>query len=503
MRLSGWITGAACALVLTFLSTGATAMDAVNNVLVKLHVTQRSPDLARPWTKANPTKASGSGVILEGNRILTNAHVVLHASQVFVQADQTTEKVTAEVQFIAPDLDLAIVTVKDKSFFEGRKPLPFAEKIPNVKDTVNVYGYPEGGDQLSITEGIISRIEYSKLNYNGAALRIQVDAALNPGNSGGPAVVGGKIVGLVFSKVSQADNIGYLIAAEEVTRFLDDVADGAYDGKVSLRGVDFQTTENQALRTRLGLKKGKDGIMVRSLRVPEEKCPLRPWDVVTHIGDHAIDQQGDVKVRDDLRLSFAYLIPKLAVNGAVPLTVLRDGKVLQVDVPVSSKEDLLMPFLGNDYPRYFIHGPMVFTPMTQEIATKMIGPIEMYLRGLGNPILTRQFDRPAFPGEEMIVLGARLFPHEVSKGYDSTSFALVEKINDTKVKNLAHVVELIRDAEGEYLTVTLCGRYDVLVFNRQELLDVTEDILADEGIRNQFSDDLKDVWEGKKKGNNE
>lgn len=494
MRLSGWMVFTVCALV----STGALAKDPVSDALVKLHVTQRSPDFARPWTKANPTKSSGSGVIIDGRRILTNAHVVLHASQVFVQANQTTEKVTAEVEFIAPDLDLAIVTVKDESFFEGREPLPFVTDIPDVKDTVNVYGYPEGGDQLSITEGIVSRIEYSRANYDASVLRIQVDAALNPGNSGGPAVVDGKIIGLVFSKVSQADNIGYLIAAEEITRFLADVADGTYDGKPSLQCIYGQTTENQALRDRLGLKKGIDGLMVRDLRGSDEECPLRRWDVITHIGDHPIDQQGDVKIRDDLRLSFAYLVPKLAVDGKIPLKILRDGKSMDVQVPVGSKEDLLMPYLGNDYPRFFIHGPMVFTPMTQELATKMVGPMEMYLRYYGNTALARQYERQAFPGEELIVLGYRLFPHEVSKGYDTTMFALVEEINGTQVKNLAHLVELIRDAEGEYLTVTLCGRYELLVFKRQELSEVTEEILADEGIRYQFSPDLKETWEGKK-----
>ncbi|MBN1591335.1 MAG: trypsin-like peptidase domain-containing protein [Pirellulales bacterium] len=495
MRLRVCIVWTMC----TLASTGVLAKDSVTDSLVKLHVTQRSPDLVRPWTKANSVKTSGSGVIIDGHRILTNAHVVLHASQVFLQANQSTEKVTGKVLFIAPDLDLAIVTAEDESFFEGRKPLSLAKALPNIKDTVNVYGYPEGGDQLSITEGIISRIEYARLSYDGAALRIQVDAALNPGNSGGPAVVDGKIVGLVFSKISQADNIGYLIAAEEIARFLDDVADGTYDGKPAIRAAWFQTTENEALRDRLGLKRGDGGLMVRDLRVAEDDCPLRRWDVITHIGQHKIDQQGDVEVRDDLRLNFIYLVPQLAANGTVPLKILRDGETLDVNVDVTNSIDRLMPFLGNDYPRYFIHGPMLFTPMTQELATKMLGPLEMYMRYYGNSVPSRQYDRQDYPGEELVVLGYRLFPHETSKGYDSVSFALVEKINGTKVKNLAHLVELIRDAKGEYLTVTLCGRYELLVFHRQELFDVTEEILADEGIRNQFSDDLKEVWEGKKK----
>ncbi|HBO43121.1 MAG TPA: serine protease [Planctomycetaceae bacterium] len=492
--ICGWIIATACGLV----SDGAFARDAISESLVKLHVTQRSPDLVRPWKKANPASTSGSGVIIDGNRILTNAHVVIHASQVFVQADQTTDKVVGKVACIAPDLDLAIVTVEDEAFFENRKPLPLADALPKVKDTVNVYGYPEGGDQLSITEGIVSRIEYARLSYDGAALRIQVDAALNPGNSGGPAIVDGKIIGLVFSKVTKADNIGYLIAAEEIKLFLEDVADGKYDGKQDLQSVWLQTTENEALRTRLGLGKGEGGLMVREVRKGEKDCPLRPWDVITHIGEHAIDQQGDVQVRDDLRLRFSYYITDLAVDGKIPVKVLRDGKTLDMEVPITNQVDRVVPYLGNDYPRYFIHGPMLFTPVTQELATQIVGPWEMYMRYFGNPLPSRQYDRQAFPGEELVVLGNRLFPGTVSKGYDPTPLAVVEKINDTPVKNLAHLVELIRDAEGEYLIVTLCGRYELLVFNRQELIDATEEILADEGIRNQYSDDLRDVWEAKK-----
>jgi len=482
-----------------FISTAASARDGVRASLVKLYVTQRPPDLRCPWKKENPIEGSGSGVIIEGNRILTNAHVVLHANRVFLQADESTEKVTGDVAFIAPELDLAIVTARDPSFFKGRKPLPLASDIPSIKQTVNVYGYPEGGDQLSVTEGIVSRIECATTEFGGMVVRIQVDAALNPGNSGGPAVVDGKIVGLVFSKINKADNIGYLIAAEEIRRFLDDVADGTYDGKPVLCAVELLTTENATLRERLGLKNGMDGIMVRDLHVPMEESPLRRWDVIMAIGDHPIDRQGNVRIRDDLRLNFNYFVPKLAVNGKVPLTVLRDGRQLHLDVPVTAKVNRLMPCLGNDCPRYFIHGPMVFTPMTQELANALSGPeSELYLRSYNNPLLSRQCDCQVFPGEELVVLGDRLLPHEISKGYDATWYAIVEKINGVKVRNLVHLVELIRDARGKYLTVELCGRHDLLVFRREELRDVTEETLADEGIRNRCSDDLKDVWEKKK-----
>ncbi len=108
-----------------------------------------------------------------------------------------------------------------------------------------VYGYPQGGSTLSITKGIVSRIEFAGYNEGISGVRIQVDAAINPGNSGGPALVDGKMVGLIFSKLTQADNIGYIIPSEEIDLFLKDVADGTYDGKPSMHEA-LQTFENDA-----------------------------------------------------------------------------------------------------------------------------------------------------------------------------------------------------------------------------------------------------------------
>ena len=67
------------------------------------------------------------------------------------------------------------------------------------------------------------------------------------------------------------------------------------------------------------------------------------------------------------------------------------------------------------------------------------------------------------------------------------------------MRNLAHLVELLRDAKGEFLTIDLAGAGAPLVFRREEVLKATEDILSDEGVRKQYSDDLESVWHGGKK----
>ena len=219
----------------------------IRESVVKISATMRYPDLIHPWTKHSPQEASATGVVIDGKRILTNAHVVLYASQLFVESYQSSDKLPARVEAVGPGIDLAVIRLEDESFFDKRLPVVRTEALPEVRDSVLVYGYPQGGSTLSVTKGIVSRIEYSIYGEATAGLRVQVDAAINPGNSGGPAFVDGKMIGLIFSKLGQSDNIGYIIPSEEIDVFLKDVADGSYDGKPSLHEA-LQTLENNALR---------------------------------------------------------------------------------------------------------------------------------------------------------------------------------------------------------------------------------------------------------------
>lgn len=321
-----------CLTISMTLPVSFVAADEIRDAVVKIHVTQRKPDFMRPWTKASSKKSTGSGAIISGNRILTNAHVVLYASQIFVQFHQTTDRVPAKVVHRWVGLDLALLELEEPAELAGRPTLEIATGLPRVKDTVNVYGYPMGGDDMAVTEGIISRIEFSSYSPSVSGVRIQVDAALNPGNSGGPAIVDGKIVGLVFSGIRTAENIGYLIPAEEIQLFLRDCDDGSLDGKWALYDR-LQTTENESLRASLGLDDDTTGVMIRE-PYSDENYPLEKWDVITHIDDEPIDNKGKVKVRDDLQLLFQYRIPELANDGTVSLQIIRDKQAQTVNVPV-------------------------------------------------------------------------------------------------------------------------------------------------------------------------
>jgi S1-C subfamily serine protease len=476
-----------------------TPSSAVENSVVKIFASARYPDLAKPWTKQAPTEVTGSGVVIEGKRILTNAHVVLFASEVQVQANQTGDKISATVEAIAPGIDLATLKLDEEKFFDSHAPLPRAEKLPAIKDAVMVYGYPTGGASLSITKGIVSRIEFVNYNFPVSGLRIQIDAAINPGNSGGPAVDGDKMIGLAFSHLGGSENIGYIIPCEEIDLFLHDLADGHYDGKPALFD-EFQTLENPALRSFLKLDKSVEGMIVRQPFKRESDYPLREWDVVTKIGDAPIDDEGMVKIGNNLRVRFLYSVQKVARKGKLPLTIVRANKPMEVEVPVSPDYPLVISDWKGDYPPYFVFGPLVFSEATAQLVTgltKIPKGAEwiVTLAYLGSPLITRYGDQPRSEGERLVYVSSPFFPHKLAKGYGNPALRVVKAVNKQPVKNLKQLTELLRDTKDEFITIEFAGRgSETLVLPRTETIAATEAILTDNGVRSQGSPDVLAVW---------
>lgn len=468
----------------------------VEDSVVKVFSNVRLPNIVQPWLKQGSQEATGTGVVIEGNRILTNAHVVSYASDVSVQPRQSDERFEARVVAYAPAVDLALLEVEDATLFENRPPLERATELPSIQAKVAAYGYPVGGSSLSVTQGIVSRIEYTSYSLASMGLRIQIDAAVNPGNSGGPALVDGKMIGLVFSMLAGGQNIGYIIPNEEIEMFLTDVADGKYDGKPRVLDV-FQTLENQALRAKLGVDKKVKGMVVRAPAKRDEAYPLEEWDVVTHIGDYAIDNEAQVKLRENLRVAFYYVFPKIVKENSVPLTVLRGKETLQVTLPLGGNDQRVVSELRGRYPRWFLHGPLVFAPAYLEA-------ISTYFQG--NPglsqrdtlLLQRRMDGQAFPGEELVVVTTPLLKHRITRGYGEVIGQVVGDVNGTPVKNLNHLVELLRDCQDEFVTIRFAETSsETLVFRNNELRASTTEIMSDFGIPRRGSDDVEATWNAK------
>lgn len=488
--------------------TGTTASaSALENSVVKVFSTLRRPDPYKPWSKAAPQDVTGSGVVIDGRRILTNAHVVGYASQVQVQANGSGDKMPATVLAISRGMDLALLKLDDDSFFDSHKPAPRANVLPDVRDAVLAYGYPMGGTSLSITKGIVSRIEFVPYRFPASGLRIQIDAAINPGNSGGPVIAGDKMIGLAFAGAQNAQNIGYIIPNEEIELFLREQAAGKTgkegEGKPAMFDV-TQTLENPALRSFLKLGKNVEGVVVMSPMKKDAAYPLKEWDVITHIGDAAIDNQGMVKLNANSRVRFQYRVQQVAKNGILPLTVVRNGAVMKVGLPVSAERPMLIADLQGDYPSYFIYGPIVFSRGTAEFLASAnsnataLAAMSFY----GNPLVTRRGDAPDAAREELVVIAAPFFPHKLMTGYSNRFGAVVQSINGVPVRSLAHLVTLLRDQTDDLLTI----RFDqhggeTIVVPRKDMLAATDSVLTDNGIRSEASPDMLAIWNEKTPAN--
>ncbi|MFZ6817834.1 trypsin-like peptidase domain-containing protein [Undibacterium sp. Ji22W] len=467
--------------------------------VVKVFSTLRGPDPFKPWGKASPQEVTGSGVVIEGRRILTNAHVVEYASQVQVQTGQEGDKVSATVVAISRGMDLAILKLDDEKFFETHAAVVRSNKLPEVTDAVFAYGYPTGGNSLSITKGIVSRIEFVDYDGSTGGLRIQIDAAINPGNSGGPVIAGEKMIGLAFSGLMNAQNIGYIIPNEEIEIFLKDIVDNKYDGKPSLLDV-TQTLENPTVREYLKLDKNVEGCIVHKPYDGAANAGLHEWDVITHIGDTPIDNQCMVKLKPSVRVMFKYKVQQVAINGKVPLSVIRAGKAMQVQAPVYTARPHLIGDLQGGYPSYFIFGPIVFSRATVEYLSFLSNNAPA-LNGYAynaSPLVTLRGEMPTKEREELVVVSSPFFPHKLVTGYSNRFGSVIYSINGIPVKSLKHLVSLLRDMQDDLIVIHYDQRYgETMVLPRKAMLAETEGVLSDNGIRSQGSADMMAIWNSK------
>jgi hypothetical protein len=208
-----------------------------------------------------------------------------------------------------------------------------------------------------------------------------------------------------------------------------------------------------------------------------------------------------VKLGPNLRVRFQYRVQQVAKDGKVPLTVIRGGTPMQVQVPVSGRRPLLIPDLNGGYPSYFIYGPIVFSRATEEyLAFISANAATLNAYGYnGSPLVTRRGEAPSVRHEELVVVSSPFFPHKLVAGYSNRFGSVVESVNGMPVRSLRHLVSLLRDLKDDLVVLRFDQREgETIVLPRKAMLEATDEILSDNGIRSQGSPDMMDIWNGKK-----
>mmetsp|Transcript_24501 Transcript_24501/g.67832 ORF Transcript_24501/g.67832 Transcript_24501/m.67832 type:complete len:528 (+) Transcript_24501:175-1758(+) len=428
----------------------------------------------QPWQRTQQTKATGSGFVIDGERILTNAHVVKAAVDIRVRPSGSTRRFLAKVLTYAPDVDLALLVIagdKEKTDFfsswggngtEGngspqtKRPrksfaLEFADDLPALQESVHVVGYPTGGTTICVTEGVVSRIDLTAISTFNMMLAIQVDSAVNPGNSGGPAFnKEGKVTGVAFrkktgTKSKSVDNIGYLIPAKVVKAFLRRCnAKGTYTLSPAMP-YRWHPLENKSLRLAHAVPDSIHGVLLTSV-CPSFEDILQKGDVLTKIDDKAVADDGQVILRGtDELVQHAGLLLAKHVDEPVVFSVYRDGKEIACAPPNGKKSVILrdIPTIVRRWknvdlmPEYLILGALVMLPFSWPLRSES---------KCGLQLQSAAFDwykrwPSEWEGNDALVILVDVFSHELSFSY-IRPWRRVVKYNGVIIRSLKHLQEL-------------------------------------------------------------
>jgi S1-C subfamily serine protease len=333
--------------------------------VVRVLATRQRPDYECPWQARTPSHSSGSGVVIDEQRVLTGAHVVADATFVQIQKSSDPDRALATVEAVSHDCDLALLNVEGPAL-KGIEPAPLGD-LPSRRDKVSVVGFPVGGEEISITEGVVSRVEVQRYTHSQRQmLAVTVDAAINKGNSGGPVFREGKVVGIAFQKLTSADNIGEMVPTPIIEAFLDAVREERALA-VPCLGLRTQGLENPLLREQSGLKNGQRGVLVIGIDSDSSADgALQVGDALTAIEGHPIANNGSILYRDRFRTHFGVLLGERHVGDTVTLDLVRAGESLSTSVTLKRCAQLVQRSQYDIQPTYFIYGGMVFQPLSRD-----------------------------------------------------------------------------------------------------------------------------------------
>jgi S1-C subfamily serine protease len=382
-----------------------------------------------------------------------------------VEKENDPKKYVATVEFIAHDCDLAQLKVEDPDFWKDTKPLNLGP-VPEIESSVSVYGYPIGGERMSVTKGIVSRIDFRTYAHSvmDSHLCIQIDAAINPGNSGGPVLQDGKVVGVAFQGLGGADaqNVGYMIPTPVIRHFLKDIEDGHYDRYMDLSISTFPLM-NTAHRRALGLPDDDRGIAVTSVG-SASVCAgkLRPGDVLLKID--ALDIQSDGMVQlDGERLQMAEVAERKFKGDAAKFEVWRDRKIVTETVTFERAWPYTYQATSYDPPRYVVFGGLLFQPLNRNlIATYRFASPRVF------HYFAHFIDEELYKERDDVIILTALLPDPINTYLEEFREGILKTVNGAAIRDMKQLSAELGKQADEYV-IEFEGHGRPLVLQRADL----------------------------------
>ena len=461
-----------------------------------MYATHSEPNWSLPWQRKRQFQSTSSGFIIAGRRVLTNAHSVAHHSQVKLKHRGSEVKYLARVLSIGSECDLALLTVDDPAFWASVTPVKLG-RLPRLQASCLVVGYPIGGETLSVTAGVVSRIEMTAYAHSSAELLgIQIDAAINSGNSGGPVFSDdGSCVGVAFQSLGKgedADGIGYIIPTPVIEHFLSDfAAHRAFTG-FPILGLEYQTMESGDLRKALGLSPTQKGVLVRGVEPTGSTGGLlKRGDVLLEFDGQPIAVDGTVPFRVGERIGFSHLVSGKQVGDTARLKIFSDRKEKTLTVTLRPPNRLLP--VSPHKTSYYVFGGVVFLPASVPYLRSEYGT--HYDFDAPVRLLEKLLHGAKKTDDEDAVVLAHVLAHECNLGYETLVNVLVLAVNGTPVHNLAQLAQLIEATAGPYVLIDL-DHGQLLALDAAAARAASQSILETHSIAKRCSPDIEEALGG-------
>ena len=441
--------------------------------VVRVFATSQDPDFDGPWQARTPSNSTGSAVVIGPGLLLTGAHVVANATFMQIQKLSHPDKAIARVKAVSHDCDLALLEVFDPpDFLDDIEPAAVGD-MPKLRDEVAVVGYPVGGEEISITEGVVSRIEVQRYSHSQRhLLAVTVDAAINAGNSGGPVFGDGKVVGIAFQKLTGVDNIGEMVPPPIIRSFLRGVETGKQPDIPAL-GITTQNLENPLLRRQLGLGDGERGVVVLHVDYSgSADGVLEPRDVITAIDGLPIANNGTIQFMGRYRTRYDVVLGAKYIGDRVKIDIKRGGKPKTVELELARWQPLVPRSRYDQPPQYFVYGGLVFQTLTRDYLTTW----DKWWNKAPKEFLNYYYLGYRSPEQHEVVILTQILADEINVGYAHLYNEAVATLNGKQPLDMEEFVARLSSARGVVEITTTSG--GMIMFDADEARKATARILA-------------------------
>jgi S1-C subfamily serine protease len=467
---------------------GAQTPPTIETQVLRVMATKNASYYHKPWKSPDFNTSRGSGFFFKDEKnfpgrkglILTNAHVVSMGQSIQVSNGREKLRYNVKTVGVCDSADFALLEMEpgDFALYEKRNgpvlPLELGDSDTlRVGDKVLGWGYPLGGERISKSEqGEISRIEVSSYAYSQEYwLMIQASLQQNRGNSGGPVLKDGRVVGISFQGMKTTDRINYFIPINLVKHLIPLLNDQS--------AIPQWRSAIQHMFPRLkeyyNLGPEQGGVLVDYI-IPgggPYQFGIRQKDILMSIDGHEIDNFGEIYFEPlGQKIFFNEILNRKKVGDPLTVTVIREGKPLTISGKVTPGLPKLVPriFTGANY---FIFSGVGFVELTLNCIDN--------LGKSGETFRAKYLDEyPKKPYEKIVII-SEIFP-EYGLLDSGPYLKRVEKIAGQEILNIEHLYNAILSLSEQGKKKALLELSD----NLQLPLDIENAATLDKEIQQKY-----------------